>query len=141
MKNCLSFLRNLSCAFFEHPLLPGRQASDVQPSLRGKATAAEAIQKSTPLKRRTQKTLSKYIFPGLPHSRRSLAMTCGKSTQNPVGQALPDNSKKCAFSLVEMLMALLVASLLLAALAPVMTKRMDEAKINLSVQPNMIKIL
>ena len=37
-----------------------------------------------------------------------------------------------AFSLVEMLMALLVASLLLAALAPVMTKRMDEAKINVS---------
>ena len=31
-----------------------------------------------------------------------------------------------AFSLVEMLMALLVASLLLAALAPVMTKKMDE---------------
>ncbi len=41
--------------------------------------------------------------------------------------------KQCrAFSLVEMLMALLVASLLLAALAPVMTKRMDEAKINIS---------
>ncbi len=41
--------------------------------------------------------------------------------------------KTCsAFSLVEMLMALLVASLLLAALAPVMTKRMDEAKINIS---------
>ncbi len=40
--------------------------------------------------------------------------------------------KKAAFSLVEMLMALLVASLLLAALAPVMTKRMDEAKINIS---------
>ena len=33
---------------------------------------------------------------------------------------------QCAFSLVEMLMALLVASLLLAALAPVMTKKMDE---------------
>lgn len=41
-------------------------------------------------------------------------------------------SRMCAFSLVEMLMALLVASLLLAALAPVMTKRMDEAKINVS---------
>ncbi len=41
--------------------------------------------------------------------------------------------KQCpAFSLVEMLMALLVASLLMAALAPVMTKRMDEAKINIS---------
>ena len=41
--------------------------------------------------------------------------------------------KPCrAFSLVEMLMALLVASLLMAALAPVMTKRMDEAKINIS---------
>lgn len=40
--------------------------------------------------------------------------------------------KTLAFSLVEMLMALLVASLLLAALAPVMTKRMDEAKINIS---------
>ncbi len=37
-----------------------------------------------------------------------------------------------AFSLVEMLMALLVASLLMAALAPVMTKRMDEAKLNIS---------
>ena len=34
--------------------------------------------------------------------------------------------KRCAFSLVEMLMALLVASLLLAALAPVMTKRMND---------------
>ncbi len=31
-----------------------------------------------------------------------------------------------AFSLVEMLMALLVASILLAALAPVMTRKMDE---------------
>ncbi len=47
-----------------------------------------------------------------------------------VGLAQP--LKKAAFSLVEMLMALLVASLLLAALAPVMTKRMDEAKINIS---------
>ena len=34
--------------------------------------------------------------------------------------------RSSAFSLVEMLMALLVASLLLAALAPVMTKKMDE---------------
>ncbi len=34
--------------------------------------------------------------------------------------------RNLAFSLVEMLMALLVASLLLAALAPVMTKRMNE---------------
>ena len=33
---------------------------------------------------------------------------------------------KCGFSLVEMLMALLVASLLMAALAPVMTKKMHE---------------
>ena len=39
---------------------------------------------------------------------------------------------KTAFSLVEMLMALLVASLLLAALAPVMTRRMDESKISVS---------
>ncbi len=39
-----------------------------------------------------------------------------------------------AFSLVEMLMALLVASLLLAALAPVMTRRMNE---NVVVQGNM----
>ena len=35
-------------------------------------------------------------------------------------------SKKAAFSLVEMLMALLVASLLMAALAPVMTKKFNE---------------
>ena len=41
-------------------------------------------------------------------------------------------SKQRGFSLVEMLMALLVASLLLAALAPVMTKKMDEAAINVS---------
>ena len=34
--------------------------------------------------------------------------------------------RNLAFSLVEMLMALLVASLLLAALAPVMTKRMND---------------
>lgn len=34
--------------------------------------------------------------------------------------------KRCGFSLVEMLMALLVASLLLAALAPVMTRKMNE---------------
>ena len=32
-----------------------------------------------------------------------------------------------AFSLVEMLMALLVASLLLAALAPVITRKMDDS--------------
>jgi len=37
-----------------------------------------------------------------------------------------------AFSLVEMLMALLVASLLLAALAPVMTKRLNGESINVS---------
>lgn len=47
---------------------------------------------------------------GLPHYRRSLVMT-GFSP---------------AFSLIEMLMALLVASLLLAALAPVMTRKMNE---------------
>ena len=37
-----------------------------------------------------------------------------------------------AFSLVEMLMALLVASLLLAALAPVMTKKFSEGSLNIS---------
>ncbi len=37
-----------------------------------------------------------------------------------------------AFSLVEMLMALLVASLLMAALAPVMTRKMSESKVNVS---------
>ncbi len=42
--------------------------------------------------------------------------------------------QKAAFSLVEMLMALLVASLLLTALAPVMTRRMNE---NVVVQGNM----
>ncbi len=36
-------------------------------------------------------------------------------------------SSQSAFSLIEMLMALLVASLLLAALAPVMTRRMDDS--------------
>ncbi len=41
-------------------------------------------------------------------------------------------AKKTGFSLVEMLMALLVASLLLAALAPVMTRKMSEAKVNVS---------
>jgi len=41
---------------------------------------------------------------------------------------------KPAFSLVEMLMALLVASLLLAALAPVMTRKINE---NIHVDGNM----
>ncbi len=40
---------------------------------------------------------------------------------------------KCGFSLVEMLMALLVASLLMAALAPVMTRKMHE---NLNINVN-----
>ncbi len=39
----------------------------------------------------------------------------------------PKQSRKPAFSLIEMLMALLVASLLLAALAPVVTRRMNES--------------
>ena len=39
----------------------------------------------------------------------------------------PKQSRKPAFSLIEMLMALLVASLLLAALAPVITRRMNES--------------
>ena len=39
--------------------------------------------------------------------------------------------KSFAFSLVEMLMALLVASLLLAALAPVMTKRMTDNEVKI----------
>ena len=90
------------------------------PSLRGKATAAEAIQKPTSLKGEDQKNLTTRHLSGLPRSRRSLAMT----TAQPL--------KEAAFSLVEMLMALLVASLLMAALAPVMTKRMDEAKLNIS---------
>ncbi len=46
---------------------------------------------------------------------------------NRAGNKLPALAKPlCAFSLVEMLMALLVASLLLAALAPVMTKKFSE---------------
>ncbi len=44
--------------------------------------------------------------------------------------------KKAAFSLVELLMALLVASLLMAALAPVMTRRIGETlNINGSIDP------
>ena len=50
----------------------------------------------------------------------------------PAKKACNFMSKQRGFSLVEMLMALLVASLLLAALAPVMTKKMDEAAINVS---------
>ncbi len=42
------------------------------------------------------------------------------------------SKRRKAFSLVEMLMALLVASLLLAALAPVMTRKMTEDKVNVS---------
>ena len=48
------------------------------------------------------------------YAAATLAMTAAQSM------------KRFAFSLVEMLMALLVASLLMAALAPVMTKRMTE---------------
>ncbi len=68
-------------------IVASEKSFNKQSSLRGKATAAEAIQESMSLEKRTQ---------------------------------------KAAFSLVEMLMALLVASLLLAALAPVMTRKMNE---------------
>lgn len=52
------------------------------------------------------------------------------------GQILPRNLAMQGFSLVEMLMALLIASLLLTALAPVITRRMDE-KVNFEgVVPN-----
>jgi len=44
-----------------------------------------------------------------------------------------------AFSLVEMLMALLVASLLLAALAPVMTKRFTGEAVNVGSLGGVIK--
>ena len=47
--------------------------------------------------------------------------------------------KYAAFSLVEMLMALLVASLLLAALAPVMTKRMSGETITANVTGNGVR--
>jgi len=53
-----------------------------------------------------------------------------KKNESP-GRACPTGGYK-AFSLVEMLMALLVASLLLAALAPVMTKRMSGESISVS---------
>lgn len=51
-----------------------------------------------------------------------------------ISKAEPCSANKglSAFSLVEMLMALLVASVLLAALAPVMTKKMDEGAININ---------
>ncbi len=69
----------------------------------------------------------------------SLAMTAAQPMKKAINQRttvtlnLFQGLKQCrAFSLVEMLMALLVASLLMAALAPVMTKRMDEAKLNIS---------
>ena len=53
------------------------------------------------------------------------------------GWVLTQQCKMRAFSLVEMLMALLVASLLMAALAPVMTRRMGE-NINVSGSGNSI---
>ena len=45
------------------------------------------------------------------------------------------SAKKSAFSLVEMLMALLVASLLMAALAPVITKKVNDV-VGISVEGN-----
>ncbi len=58
----------------------------------------------------------------------------GSDSDEAIQKATPlkKRAQKAAFSLVEMLMALLVASLLMAALAPVMTKRMNEAKLNIS---------
>ncbi len=53
-------------------------------------------------------------------------MTKNKTTYHYRAEYINNNVFKTAFSLVEMLMALLVASLLLAALAPVMTRRMAD---------------
>jgi len=78
-------------------------------SLRGKATAAEAIQKTAPQ---------------LKSFRR-----LGFNPTSINGGII----KLPAFSLVEMLMTLLVASLLMAALAPVITKKMNE---NINVSGN-----
>lgn len=49
-----------------------------------------------------------------------------KATKKSAIRVLPNWLRKYAFSLVEMLMALLVASLLMTALAPVVTKKMNE---------------
>ncbi len=60
--------------------------------------------------------LSLPIFSGIVHIPSVIAR-----------EVRPKQSRKPAFSLIEMLMALLVASLLLAALAPVITRRMNES--------------
>lgn len=54
-----------------------------------------------------------------------------KTTPRELNREPLESKKKPAFSLVEMLMALLVASLLLAALAPVMTKKFSD-NVNIS---------
>ncbi len=65
---------------------------------------------------------------------RTRARQCSNIPRsNITGWVLTQQFKKAAFSLVEMLMALLVASLLMAALAPVITKRMNE-NIGISIE-------
>ena len=73
------------------------------------------------------------------HLKRALPLICNalnlQKFLNISVEVLPKKAKfqakncrnnTCAFSLVEMLMALLAASLLMAALAPVMTKKFKE---------------
>ena len=91
-----------------------------QPSLRGKVTTAEAIYEPTLQDVEIQKS-------PFPFNLDGLLRHCRFPRNDETIQRF-----SAAFSLVEMLMALLVASLLMAALAPVMTKRMDEAKLNIS---------
>ena len=83
------------------------------------------------------------------HLKRALPLICNalnlQKFLNISVEVLPKKAKfqakncrnnTCAFSLVEMLMALLVASLLLAALAPVMTKKFSETVNFEGVVPN-----
>ncbi len=120
-------------------VIANTESESIVASLRGKVTTAEAIHGPVKPKEEIQKTLSVFTLTGLPrYADATLAMTAAQPMNGDrlCHSELVSESqgcgKKAAFSLVEMLMALLVASLLLAALAPVMTKRMDEAKINIS---------
>ena len=80
------------------------------------------------------KDFSKDYFKGLLLRRRDLVIlnpvSRAKNFRN-VSRISTLHSRASAFSLVEMLMALLVASLLLAALAPVMTRKVNEADISI----------
>ena len=117
MKNYLRIFSTLCCAKFKRTHFT--VMDDANKALNEKYLYKKAVKEAWEWKEEKQCRGHKRDLP-------SLQIFAMKSFQNI--------QKQAAFSLVELLMALLVASLLMAALAPVMTKRITE---NIHVDGNM----